>query len=122
MQLKLSDALEAARRLERDEVRAEPGIGDAEFRREQSKALGGDARAAMRVARMFGEGSHDVPRDERRMVLWWKHASQLDHAGASYELYLYYLARGLDREALRYESRALRQGYTLPARLDGRRG
>jgi TPR repeat protein len=76
----------------------------------------------MRVARMYADGTNGLPRDERIMVLWLKHASLLDHGGASYQLYLYYLARGLDRDALRYERRALRQGYTIPVRLDNRRG
>jgi hypothetical protein len=122
IQLRPSDGLEVARLLERDDVTPEPGAGDDEFRREQSKALQGDRHAAMRVAGMYADGSNGVARDERRMVQWLKHASVLDHGAASYQLYLYYLARGLDRDAVRYERRALRQGYTIPARLDNRRG
>jgi TPR repeat protein len=122
IQLRPSDGLEVARLLERDDVTPELGTGDDEFRREQAKALRGDPHAAMRVAGMYAEGSNGVARDERRMVQWLKHASVLDHGGASYQLYLYYLARGLDRDAVRYERRALRQGYTIPARLDNRRG
>jgi TPR repeat protein len=122
MQLRPSDGLEVARLLERDDITPDLSAGDDEFRREQSEALRGDRNAAMHVARMYGEGSNGVARDERRMVQWLKHASVLDHGGASYQLYLYYLARGLDRDAIRYERRALRQGYTIPARLDNRRG
>jgi TPR repeat protein len=122
MQLRPSDGLEVARLLERDDIMPDLSAGDDEFRREQSNALRGDRNAAMHVARMYGEGSNGVARDERRMVQWLKHASVLDHGGASYQLYLYYLARGLDRDAVRYERRALRQGYTIPARLDNRRG
>jgi hypothetical protein len=122
MQLRSSDGLEVARLLERDDVTPEHRAGDDEFRREQAKALRGDRDAAMRVAGMYGDGSNGLARDERRMVQWLKHASVLDHGGASYQLYLYYLARGLDRDALRYERRAVRQGYTIPARLDNRRG
>ena len=122
MHLRSAPVLEAAPQLEREEPRADTGIGNADFRRDQARALGGDKDAAMRVARMFGDGTGGVPRDERRMVLWLKHASLLEHAGASYQLYLYYLARGLDRDALRYERRAVRQGYVIPLRLDNRRG
>ena len=122
MQLRPAPALSAEAQFQREVVHAETRFGDAEFRSEQARALQGDANAAMRVARMYAEGSNGVPRDERTMVLWLKHASMLDHGGASYQLYLYYLARGLDRDAVRYERRAVRQGYTLPVRLDNRRG
>jgi TPR repeat protein len=121
IQLKTARTL-AAPQPEREDVNAESRFGDAEFRRSQAQALDGDRHAAMRVARMYAEGSHGVPRDERRMVLWLKHASTLDHAAASYQLYLYYLERGLDRDAVRYERRALRQGYVLPVRLGNKRG
>ena len=103
-------------------MQAEPGIGDGAFRTDQAKALEGDKDAALRVAYMFREGSNGVPRDERRMVRWLRHASELNNASASYQLYLHYLARGLDRDAVRYENRALRQGYVPPPRLDHRRG
>jgi TPR repeat protein len=122
MQLRPSEGLEVARLLERDDVTPEHRAGDDEFRREQSKALRGDRHSAMRVAQMYADGSNGVARNERRMVQWLKHASLLDHGGASYQLYLYYLARGLDRDAIRYEQRALKQGYTLPVRLDNKRG
>jgi TPR repeat protein len=103
-------------------IQAEPGIGDAVFRSAQASALEGDKNAAYRVALMFREGSNGAPRDERRMVRWLRHASELDHGMASYQLYLHYVARGLDREAVRYENRALRQGFVPPPRLDARRG
>ena len=122
VQLRTDAALAAEAQLSREDVRLETRFGDAAFRSEQARAIGGDANAAMRVAKMYAEGSNGVPRDEHAMVLWLKHASLLDHGGASYQLYLYYLARGLDRDALRYERRAVRQGYTLPVRLDQRRG
>ena len=98
------------------------GIGDANFRADQSSALNGDKEAALRLAHMFRRGSNAVPRDERRMVLWLRHASDLNNGTASYELYQYYLGRGLDREALRFEKRALEQGFVPPPRLDPRRG
>ena len=122
MQLKSATALAAESQFERDDVKAESRFGDADFHREQARGLGGDAESAMRVARMYGDGSNGVPRSERSMVLWLKHASMLDHGAASYQLYLYYLARGLDRDAVRYERRAVQQGYVLPVRLDNRRG
>ena len=103
-------------------MQAESGIGDADFRTAQARALEGDKNAAYRVALMFREGSNGVPRDERRMVRWLRHASELDNGMASYQLYLHYLARGLDRDAVRYENRALRQGFIPPPRLDARRG
>lgn len=100
----------------------ELGIGDRAFRQDQAEALNGDGTAAMRVAQMFRKGSNGVPRDERRMVHWLRLASDLHNGSASYELYLHYLGRGLDRAAVRFEKRALEQGYVPPPRLDQRRG
>lgn len=120
--LNTAQVVDAAPKFARDDVKPETRLGDADFKRAQARAIDGDRNAAMRVARMYAEGSNGVPRDERRRVLWLKHASMLDHAVASYELYLYYLARGLDRDAVRYEQRALRQGYVLPVRLGNKRG
>lgn len=106
------------------ETAAEPtrGLGDERFRTHYAMALTGDREAMVEVARMYGRGSNGVVRDERQMVDWLRQASDQRHAGASYLLYLYYLDRGMDRDALRYEARALQQGYVLPARLDPRRG
>jgi len=103
-------------------VTLETNFGDGQFRSEQVKALEGDAQAAFRVAQMFAAGTNGVPRDEKRMVLWLRHASDLQHGAASYRLYLYYLDRGLDRAAVYYENRALEQGFVPPPRLDHRRG
>ena len=97
-------------------------FGDEQFRREHAMALTGDRDAMVEVARMYGRGANGVARDERAMVEWLRYASERHHAGASYQLYLHYLERGRDRDALRYEALALRQGYVLPARLDPRRG
>ena len=108
--------------LKRTELHPDVGIGDMQFRTDQASALNGDKDAALRVARMFQRASNSVPRDERRTVLWLRRASDLNNGPASYELYLYYLERGLDREALRYEKRALDQGFVPPPRLDPRRG
>ena len=104
------------------ELHADLGIGDKAFRTDQQSALAGDREAAVRVARMFQKGTNNVPRDEKRMVQWLRRASDLKHGAASYELYQYYLERGLDREALRYEKRALDAGFSPPPRLDPRRG
>jgi len=71
---------------------------------------------------MFKDGLNGVPRDERSMLRWLRHTSELNNASASYQLYLHYVARGLDRDAVRYENRALRQGYVPSPRLDHRRG
>lgn len=101
-------------------VRSE--MGDRHFGAAYALALTGDRDAMFAVARLFGGGAHGVARDERAMVEWLQRASRLEHAGASYQLYLHYLDRGMDRDALRYEALALRQGYVLPARLDPRRG
>ena len=98
------------------------GLGDERFRTHYALALTGDREAMVEVARMYGRGSNGLARDERQMVDWLRQASDHRHAGASYLLYLYYLDRGMDRDALRYEARALQQGYVLPARLDPRRG
>lgn len=108
--------------LKPSELDADLGIGDRDFRVDQASAMSGDRDAALRVARMFQRGTNGVPRDERRMVLWLRRASDLNNGSASYELYLHYLKQGLDREALRYEKRALDQGYVPPPRLDPRRG
>ena len=103
-------------------LHADLGIGDRDFRVDQAGALNGDKDAALRVARMFETGSNAVPRDERRMLQWLHRASDLKNGNASYELYRYYLGRGLDRTAVRYEKRALEQGFVPPPRLDPRRG
>ena len=104
------------------ELHPDLGIGDTAFRIDQQSAIGGDKDAAVRIARMFQHGTNSVPRDEKRMVQWLRRASDLKHGSASYELYLYYRDRHMDREALRYEKRALDQGFSPPPRLDPRRG
>ena len=97
-------------------------MGDRHFGAVYALALTGDREAMFDVARIYSRGAHGVARDDRAMVEWLRRASELEHAGASYQLYLHYLDRGMDRYALRYEALALRQGYVLPARLDPRRG
>ena len=97
-------------------------MGDAEFRTDQAKALDGDKDAAFRVANMFESGTNGVPHDERRMVQWLRHASELKNGIASYRLYLYYNSRGMDRDAVRYENLAREQGFTPPTRLSNVRG
>ena len=108
--------------LKATELHPDLGIGDKVFRTDQVAGLNGDKDAALRVAYMFKQGTHAVPRDERRMVQWLRRASDLSNGSASYELYQYYLGRGLDRAAVRFEKRALDQGYVPPPRLDPRRG
>ncbi len=103
-------------------LQADSGVGDPTFRIHQAQALRGDKEAAYQVALMFRDGSNGVPRDESRMLRWLRHASELDNGMASYQLYLHFLARGLDRDAVRFENRALRQGFVPPPRLDARRG
>ena len=60
--------------------------------------------------------------EERQRVRSLLRASASNDADASYRLYRYYLDRGLDREAIFFEMRALEQGYTPPQRLSHRRG
>jgi hypothetical protein len=107
---------------QRNRVQIEKDIGNDEFRADQAKALDGDKDAAYRVGQMFELGSNGVPRDERKMVQWLRHASELKNGIASYQLYLYYRDRQIDRDAVRYENLARDQGYTPPPRLDTRRG
>src|SRR4051794_27020077 len=64
---------------------ASTGTGDDQFRREYAMALTGDREAMVEVAQMFGRGSHGIARDDRAMVEWLRQASELDHAGASYQ-------------------------------------
>lgn len=108
--------------LKATELHPDLGIGDRDFRADQVDGLNGDKDAALRVARMFQKGTNGVPIDERRMVQWLRRASDLANGSASYKLYQYYLGRGLDRAAVRFEKRALEQGYVPPPRLDPRRG
>ena len=96
-------------------------VGDSAFRADQEKGASGDRHAALRVAETYRRGASGVSQDERRMVQWLLHASALNNAAASYQLYQYYLQLGLDREAVFFENRAVSQGYTLPLRLDPRR-
>jgi TPR repeat protein len=102
---------------QKNPVQIETAIGDAQFRVDQAKALDGDKDAAFRVAQMFERGTNGVPRDEKRRVQWLRHASELKNGIASYQLYLYFVERGIDREAVRYENRAREQGYEPPPRL-----
>jgi len=104
------------------DVHATAAAGEEEFRREHAKALAGDRDAMFRMAQMYRQGSNGVAQDEVRMVSWLRQASAQDHKVASYQLYLHYLDRGLDRQAVHYEKLALRQGYVIPPRLDPRRG
>jgi TPR repeat protein len=96
--------------------------GDSKFREQHRYAVAGDREAMVRVAQMYSRGSNGVARDEQLMLKWLRQASELDHAGASYRLYLHYVGQSLDREAVRYENLAVRQGYVIPPRLDPRRG
>jgi TPR repeat protein len=109
-------------RLKRNQVTAASNLGDGEFRQEQERGLGGDREASLRVAQMFKTGSNGVPKDEKRMLQWLLHASKLDNAAASYQLYQYFLDQRLDRDAVYFENRAIEQGFTPPPRLDPRRG
>lgn len=108
--------------IQRNRVQIDGAVGDAEFREDQAKALDGDKDAAFRVAGMFEQGTNGVQRDDRRMVQWLRHASELRNGIASYRLYLHFRDRQMDREAVRYENLARQQGYTPPPRLDTRRG
>ena len=120
VQLQRAQVSEAATK--RNRVQIEKDVGDAQFRADQAKALDGDKDAAYRVGQMFEQGTNGVPRDERKMVQWLRHASELKNGIASYQLYLYYRDRQIDRDAVRYENLARDQGYTPPPRLDTRRG
>ena len=120
VQLERAQLSDAATR--RNRVQIEQEVGDAEYRSDQAKALDGDKDAAFRVAQMFERGSNAVPKDERKMVQWLRHASELRNGIASYQLYLYYRDRQMDRDAVRFENLARDQGYTPPPRLDTRRG
>jgi hypothetical protein len=120
-QVQLERAVLSEAATQRNRVQIETGIGDAEFRSDQAKALDGDKDAAYRVARMFEQGTNGVPRDERRLVQWLRHASELKNGIAAYQLYVYYRDRQLDRDAVRFENLAREHGYTPPPRLDTRR-
>ena len=116
-QVQLERAVLSEAATQRNRVQIDAGIGDAEFKSDQAKALDGDKDAAFRVAQMFERGSNGVQADERRMVQWLRHASELKNGIASYRLYQYYNSRGMDRDAVRYENRAREQGYVLHERL-----
>jgi TPR repeat protein len=104
------------------QLRLDTAMGNDKFRVQHARALRGDRDAMLEVARMYGRGSNGVSADQKAMVYWLRQASELNHAAASYQLYLHYLDRGLDRDAVRYENLAVRQGYVIPPRLDPRRG
>jgi hypothetical protein len=116
-QVQLERAVLSEAATQRNRVQIDTSVGDAEYRSDQAKALDGDKDAAYRVAQMFERGSNGVPVEERRMVQWLRHASELKNGIASYRLYQYYVKQGLDRDAVRYETRAKEQGYVLPERL-----
>ena len=108
-------------RLRQNRVEVDNSVGDSAFRADQAKGAAGDADAALRVAEMYRRGAGGVPHDERKMLQWLLHASALNNAAASYQLYQYFLLLRLDREAVFFENRAISQGYILPPRLDPRR-
>jgi hypothetical protein len=120
VQLERAGIAEAAS--DKTRVQIEKDVGDSEFQSDQAKALDGDKDAAYRVAQMFKDGTNGLPRDERKMVQWLRLAAELKNGIASYQLYLYYRDRKLDRDAVRYENLARELGYTPPPRLDTRRG
>jgi hypothetical protein len=121
-QVQLERAVLSEVATQRNRVQIDTTIGDAEFKADQAKALDGDKDAAFRVAHMFESGTNGVPADERRMVQWLRHASELKNGIASYRLFLYYNSRGMDRDAVRYENMAREQGFTPPTRLSNTRG
>jgi hypothetical protein len=121
-QVQLERAVVSEAATQRNRVQIDTKIGDNEFKTDQAKALDGDKDAAFRVAQMFELGTNGVPADERRMVQWLRHASELKNGIASYKLYNYYNTRGMDRDAVRYENIAREQGFTPPARLSNIRG
>ena len=114
-QLERAIVAEAATR--RNSVQIEEGVGDALFLDDQKKGLDGDKDAAYRTALAFRDGTNGAPRNERKMVQWLRHASELKSGIASYALYVHYRDRNIDREAVRYENLAVAQGYTLPVRV-----
>jgi len=109
-------------RLKQNQVEVDNSIGDSAFRADQAKGVSGDPDAALRVAEMYRRGSSGVSQNERRMLQWLLHASALNNAAASYQLYQYFLQLRMDREAVYFENRAVSQGYTLPPRVDPKRG
>ena len=113
----LERAVEADKAAQVNRIQIDADIGDQQFRGDQIKALDGDKDAAYRVALAFREGTQGVPRDERKMIQWLRHASELRNGIASYTLSVYYRNRRIDREAVRYENAAVAQGYTLPERI-----
>jgi hypothetical protein len=113
----LERAIETEAATRRNAVQVDAGIGDTQFREDQKKGLDGDKDAAYRVALMFRDGTNGAPRDDRKMIQWLRHASELKSGIASYALYVYYRDRQMDREAVRYENLAVAQGYTLPMRV-----
>jgi len=108
-------------RLKQNQVEVDRGLGDGAFRADQAKGVSGDPNAALRVAEIYRRGSNGVSPNERRMLQWLLHASALNNAAASYQLYHYFLLLRLDREAVYFENRAVDQGFTLPPRLDPKR-
>lgn len=121
-QVQLQRAVVSEAATKRNRVQIEKNIGDAQFKADHAKALDGDKDAAYRVGQMFEKGTNDVPQNERKMVQWLRHASELKNGIASYQLYLYYRDKQMDRDAVRFENLARDQGYTPPPRLDTRRG
>lgn len=109
-------------RMDRTQLAPDLRVFDPQFRRDEAAALDGDGDAALRIADMYARGASGVPQDEQRMVSWLLRASSLNNAAASYRLYQYYVQRGLDRDAVFFENRAIAQGFSLPLRLDARRG
>lgn len=94
--------------------------GDVSLEAKLLGAARGDADSAFGVARAFREGKSGVGVNARRHEQWLRIASELGHAGASWELAQLENRNGRVAEAAHYEKRAKALGYKPAPRLSNR--
>lgn len=94
--------------------------GDDAYRDELAQALRGGKDAAYRIAVMYRQGSHGLPKDSHRSEQWLHVAAELGNGNASWQVAQAYNRDGQMGEAAKFEAKAIVAGYRPPVRLKTR--
>lgn len=94
--------------------------GDVSYRADLVQAMRGDKDAAYRVALMYRQGSHGLPKNPQRSAQWLRLAAELGNGRASWEVANIYNRDGAMADAARFEAKAVRDGFRIPPRLPNR--
>lgn len=90
------------------------------YRTELLKALRGNQDSAYRLALMYRQGSHGLPRDPQRARQWLRVAAELGNGRASWEVANIYNRDGAMADAATFEAKAVRDGFRIPPRMPNR--